>query len=339
MPVRQDYNARPVRGDRPIIVIAPKGNPAQSLSRFLSRPPQLMASFVPGDPQGGYYNDLREKGLEHGGPDGALAAARELAASRRLASPVTMVQLGLGGWQLARDDERWLPVVEFVARWVESELDDRGRIAFLFAMPHTFRLEPPWYCALAQGEAASLLVRAAHALDDLSLLDAAARAVEPLLDEGSELVSPTPEGPVLEEYPTEPPAHVLNGWIFALWGLYDVAAQLGADGSESRRMVAGRARTRFETSVSALAAHLPEYDVGFDWSRYDLMPRRIPNVASPFYHRLHVEQLRALARLAPEHPILSETAERWLAALRRPHARGHALALKVLFRMAEPRKG
>ena len=30
--------------------------------------------------------------------------------------------------------------------------------------------------------------------------------------------------PVPEEYPTDPPSFVLNGGIFALWGLYDVGA-------------------------------------------------------------------------------------------------------------------
>ena len=34
---------------------------------------------------------------------------------------------------------------------------------------------------------------------------------------------PGEEGPVLEEYPTEPPTHVLNAWINGLWGLDDIA--------------------------------------------------------------------------------------------------------------------
>ena len=34
-------------------------------------------------------------------------------------------------------------------------------------------------------------------------------------------------GPWPEEYPTDPPSYVLNGGIFALWGMYDVGAGLG----------------------------------------------------------------------------------------------------------------
>jgi len=289
---------------------------------MLARPPQLMAPFESGDPQSGYYNDLRGKGLEHGGTVGALAAAEELTRSRELANAVTVAQLGLGAWQLARDDEEWLRVVRHAAGWVSSELDEHGRIAYLFPMPHTYRLDPPWYSAIAQGEAASLLVRAARSLDEPSLLDDARRAVEALLDPALGLIRETTAGPILQEYPTTPPSDVLNGWIFALWGLYDVAAATGDE----------RVRAAFGQGTRTLAHTLPAYDIGFGWSRYDLVPRRIPNIASPFYHRLHIEQLRALARLAPEHAVFEETAERWLAALRRPHARAHALTLKVLYR-------
>jgi hypothetical protein len=307
------------------------------IRRTLERPPQLMSRFTPGDPESGFYNDLREKAAEHGTPDGALAAAASLTADRRLANPVSIAQLGLGAWQLALGDERWLAPVDRTAAWISSELDDRGLLACLFEMPHTFRLEPPWSSAMAQGEATSLLVRAASALDWPEYLDAAARAVEPLLRVGSVLVSETPEGPVLQEYPTVPPAHVLNGWIWALWGLYDAGIAL-ADRGESLQRVAADARSAFDAGCRTLAARLPLYDVGRGWSRYDLLPRRIPNVASPFYHRLHVEQLRALALLAPGIPAFSDVSARWSASLSSTAARMQALSLKALFRVAEPRR-
>ena len=53
-----------------------------------------------------------------------------------------------------------------------------------------------------------------------------------------------------------------------------------------------------ETARLALGAHFPttgqtHYWTGNGWSRYDLYPHPLTNVASPFYHRLHIEQLRA----------------------------------------------
>ena len=46
------------------------------------------------------------------------------------------------------------------------------------------------------------------------------------------------DGPWPEEYPTDPPSYVLNGGIFALWGLYDVGEGAGRRGrprASSRR--------------------------------------------------------------------------------------------------------
>jgi heparosan-N-sulfate-glucuronate 5-epimerase len=305
-------------------------HPSNRTRRTLQRRPQLMSPFTPGDPTSGYYNDLTVKALETGSPEGALEAAGSLTADRRLANPVAIAQLGLGAWQVGQQDRRWLPVARLAADWLVGELDDQGRFACLFAMPHTFRLDPPWFSAMAQGEVASLLVRVAEASDEPGYAAEARRAVGSLCPDGSDLAANTPEGPVLQEYPTTPPAHVLNGWIFALWGLYDVAAVLGADGS--------RERASYDDGLRTLVARLPLYRIGFDWSRYDLFPRRIPNVASPFYHRLHVEQLRALTRLAPEQPRLAQFAGLWDASSARPLARMQAVTLKGAFRLVAPRR-
>lgn len=294
------------------------------------RAPQMMASFEPGEPASGYYTDLRAKASAHGDPHAASLAFRALTARRASANPVSIAQVGLGAWQLAAVDPAWLDIAEAAAVWVAGDLDDRGRLAYLFPMPHTFALDPPWYSAMAQGEAASLLVRVAHSTGSPGLLDAAARAIGPLLDESSGLVVSTPQGPVLQEYPTTPPAHALNGWIFALWGLYDAGLAVRGDGAA--------VRDAFAAGATALARRLPLYHMRLGWSRYDLFPHRVTNAASPFYHRLHVEQLRALARLAPDHRAFAETAERWQTAARSPLPLGYGLVRKALFRTAERRR-
>src|SRR5262249_30375255 len=142
-----------------------------------------------------------------------------------LANAVSIAQLGLGAWQVG--EEAWLPVVAAASDWFAAQLDEQGLIAYLYPEPYASGLEPPWHSAMAQGEAASLLVRAAHALDRPELAERARLAVAPLLDERSELVVQTPQGPTLEEYPTTPATHALNGWMFALWGVCDVG--LGGD--------------------------------------------------------------------------------------------------------------
>lgn len=294
----------------------------------LRRPPQLETPFVPGDPQRGYYNDLRPHLASYAADprDGAAVVAR-LARERDAANPVTIAQVGLAAWQRAAEDEAWLPCVDAVAGWLLEALEPDGSIAYRFPLRGTYDVPAPWTSAMAQGEAASLLVRASHALRRPELLAAAADAVRPLLAGSGRLVVDTSDGPVLEEYPTTPPSHVLNGWVYALFGLYDVAHSAASDA----------ARDLFAASAEALARRLPLYELPGRWTRYDLYPHPIPNVASPFYHALHVAQLRALARLVDD-GRLAAAAARWEGAARSPLVRAGAVAGKVAFRLVRPRR-
>jgi heparosan-N-sulfate-glucuronate 5-epimerase len=300
------------------------------LSR-LNRPPQLQAPFVAGDPASGYYNDLRVE-LPTDDPVEALRLLRVFVADRKRANHVTIAQLALGAWQMRSEDDAWLPVFAEAAEWLAGALDDAGGLQYLFAMPHTFEISPPWYSAMAQGEAASVLVRAAVTLGDPAFADAAKRAIQPLLSEDSPIVVSTPEGPVLQEYPTQPPSHVLNGWMFALWGLYDVAKLAEQAGSE-----APDAQRAFLDGTNALVRRVDLYDAGLGWSRYDLYPHRLTHVASPFYHRLHVALLNATADLTGEEALRRKAAE-WDASARRLSLRTAAVARKVAFRCVYPRR-
>ena len=129
------------------------------------------------------------------------------------------------------------------------------------------------------------------------------------------------DGPFYEEYPTRPPSFVLNGGLFALFGAYDVAA--GLDDLAAQRT--------FAEGVEALAANLGRWDTG-RWSRYDLFPHPVVNLATPRYHQLHVAQLRALQLLAPDARI-DAVADRFERYAESPLKRGEALARKVAFRL------
>gem|GEM_PF-1165613 len=277
-----------------------------------------------------YHFDLRTKPLGAGANlDDRVAYLRRMTADPARSNPVTVIQLGLGALQL-RDPEQ-LPLVAIVVEWLERSADARGLLPYNFPMPHTFPLDPPWYSSLAQAEAGSLLVRAAQVLDRPELFELADRVVSPLLGADPPLVVLTREGPTLQEYPTDPPAHVLNGWITSLFGLYDVASAPRGDGATSER-----AAGVFRTGTAALAARLHLYRVPFGWSRYDLYPHPLTNVASVAYHRLHVAQLRALYSLATIETF-ALTADEWERSLGNPAAVAVGLGRKVAFRMVRPR--
>lgn len=299
------------------------------LSR-LNRVPQLKGSYRVGDPLSGYYNDLTPE-VRAASPRDALVRLETLCADPHV-NFTTVAQLGLATWQLGLGDPAWLEVTTRTARWLAGQLDDEGRLVFRWPMPHTFAVEPPWISALPQAEAVSLFLRASFVGD--SLLGAAAAAVRPLVEESPILVE-TADGPVLQEYPTSPPSHVLNGWIYGLFGLYDLAT-LGQRAEELPRSTVAAAEDAFRRGAAAVAARVHLYDA-WGWSRYDLYPHRIVHVASPYYHRLHIELLRALNDLAPDERLLA-AADRWEASSARLPRRGVAVSRKVAFRLLNPRR-
>jgi heparosan-N-sulfate-glucuronate 5-epimerase len=271
----------------------------------------------------GYPLDMRSKA-----PDACPAA---LGVPGGLIAPV--IQQGLGAYErhLAGDGEDWLALAvrvgeELLRSQQRGGARDGGWL-HLAPCPHTYRVAPPWLSGLAQGEGASLLVRLAGETGDERYAEAALRALGPLrrsIAAGGVLASLDGHA-IAQEYPTDPGSHVLNGAVFALWGQHDVAVALGDP----------EARQDFEVGVDALVATLPRWDTGH-WSRYDLHPHPVVNVASPAYHRLHIDQLEALGRMTG-HQVPIEVAARFRAYAARPANRARALGAKTAFRIVVPR--
>jgi heparosan-N-sulfate-glucuronate 5-epimerase len=247
---------------------------------------------------------------------------------------VPFVQWGLGCHErwLDSGDERWLGGARRAGDVLvaEQERDGSRAGAWLhgFDYPHTFDVRGPWASGMAQGEAASLLVRLHSATGNGAYADAAVAALGPLLRPAADGGAAALLGGALvpEEYPTARPSLVLNGLIFGLWGLRDLAVGLGDD----------RARSAFEDGAAALARNVERWDTG-SWSLYDLHPRRVANWASPAYHQLHLTQLEATGALV-SHPELERAAARFRGYARSRARRAHAFARKAAFRVAVPRR-
>lgn len=269
----------------------------------------------------GYYIDMRVK---------ANAPVWQWNDNR---THVDAIQWGLGCFEryLAGEGDIWLDAARGHAdELVESQHPDgpqAGGFLHHRAFKHTFPLRPPWISAMAQGEAASLLVRIFHETGDERYAETAVRALLPLsVDSVDGGVRATLDGlPFPEEYPTQPPSFVLNGAIFTLWGAHDVGVALGE----------ATARTTFEQGIDMLAKNLHRWDLGY-WSRYDLFPHPVVNVASSFYHDLHINQLRAMHSLT-RRPEFVQTAERWERYAASSLCSRRAFAHKALFRLLVPR--
>jgi hypothetical protein len=271
----------------------------------------------------GYYIDLRRK---------ATVVPTDIKSLEQVHLHVVTCQWGLGCYEryLAGEGDQWLDGALQVGRYLVATQETGGTQAGAWrhavAFPHTFRLQPGWISGMAQGEGASLLVRLFLESGDESFAESAIRSVEVLersVRDGG-VCAWIRGGPLPEEYPTEPASHVLNGAIFASWGYYDVA--LGLDQTDSGE--------RFDAVVSTIADNLELWDVGY-WSRYDLYPHCFANIAAPWYHRLHIQQLEVLYAMTGRQKF-DATVRRWRRYADSRWNWGRALASKAAFRLTVP---
>jgi len=245
-------------------------------------------------------------------------------------NPIAIAQYGLGNYNLWRrnsDPERKKRFF-VIADWLTSNFEPNSH--GLAVWSHHFNweyrdtLRAPWYSGLAQGQGISVLVRAFKASGDARYLAAARRAFvsfqRPIAEGG---VALTDESGDLwfEEYIVSPPTHILNGFIWALWGVYDY--WLATQEREPQDL--------FARGVRTLLHNLDRYDLGF-WSLYEQSGTRLPMVASFFYHRLHIVQLRVMHRLTGE-AAFSRVADRWESYTHSRANRARALCYKSAFKL------
>ncbi|WP_408590482.1 D-glucuronyl C5-epimerase family protein [Novosphingobium sp.] len=280
--------------------------------------------FQPGKLEG-YYNDLTSKADWQGLADDDGVPVVVTDTRPRFQFAIVIFQWALGHWDLwlrsGRTEAKHLAAFQAAVRWALANQTTAGGWSCWDGLERP--VANP-FSAMAQGEGLSVLARALTLNDDAATRDALFRAADFLFDPAM-LLTETVEGITrLEEYPGGALRSVLNGWIFALVGVHD-AALAGHEPSAARQ----------QQLAADLAKALPLYDVGY-WSRYDLAG----NLASPFYHRLHVDQLRALSPVFPDcAPAFLATADRFERYQTHRLAVARAVLTKVVQKLRQPAVG
>ncbi|CAF3268867.1 unnamed protein product [Rotaria sp. Silwood2] len=160
---------------------------------------------------------------------------------------------------------------------------------------HQYHLRMPWCSAMAQGQAASLLVRLYSLTNDNQHLLAIRRAIQPLWSSNMTRAYFENRFLWLEEYPLESPVQglfVLNGCLYSLIGIIDVHT---IDPQSYLLEL-------INEIINSLHYMLPYYihPKISNWSLYDLshitMKSKM-NTASDSYHIVHIIQLQCLSQL------------------------------------------
>ena len=304
--------------------------PGKTQLTFWHATPRLNPNFSP-DSLGEYYMLFSEK-ADYGGIHDSSGIPL-LDYHGRIGpqyNPIAIAQWGLGNCNLYRRNQEDERRTKFLAAsdWLCSHLEQNQ--GGLWVWNHHFdweyrdKLKAPWYSGLAQGQGISLLVRAFSETKNQRYLRAANRAFASFSQTTTQGgIACTDENGALwfEEYIVSPPTHILNGFIWAVWGVYDYFL---ATGDPS-------ALHLFASAVKTLLANLEHYDLGF-WSLYEQSGTALPMVASAFYHQLHIVQLQVMYRLTGER-IFAGVAERWTEYLRSRLGRTRALCYKCAFKL------
>ena len=244
-------------------------------------------------------------------------------------NPIAVAQYGLARYNrfLAAgnpaDRTAFLAQADWLVRTLEENASGVPVWMHRFDFEYRSLLKAPWYSGLAQGQGLSLLARAHLATGDARYLEAMRAAFVPLtrdVAEGGVLFRDPAGSTWIEEYIVSPPTHILNGFIWALWGVWDCNLAGGDP----------RAQALFDESVKTIGRNLARYDTGW-WSLYELGDTKMPMLASPFYHRLHIVQLRILAAMSGV-DLFSDTARRWEAYAAGRYNRARSFAQKCLFK-------
>jgi len=220
-----------------------------------------------------YICDFSPKASWVGKPDKNGVPRNKLNDGSLVYFSIGIIQKLLGNLELGK------PQVEskHLVRWICQSIDKSNCIP---TWQHATDRTTSVYSAMAQGQALSALIRVEKEMPD----NLVCIAIEKLCDgfitgERYGIILKSSAGIKLIETPDQKGSVILNGWIYALWGLREAAI------TTQRRDIIELA----DNSTEALASSLHDF---YDrhWSYYDDKGR----IASPFYHQLHITQLSAL---------------------------------------------
>jgi hypothetical protein len=256
---------------------------------------------------GDYYQDFSQaialvEGGYHGGMDEHGVPTFSIA-SGTFYNPISIGQYALANMTAFRHGEASRgPLARAQLDWLAGAQARDGEWTGCWVMDHDDPKYPwlrtPWSSALTSGNAMSALLRGWQLFGDEVYGEAARLAYHGLhatrdrtlyLDSGEELW--------YEEYPGDPPLHVLNGHVYCLLGVADYARATGDSTADAM----------WRRAAATALSRLDEFDLGY-WSAYDLRWRE--PVTLHYQKNIHIPQMRILAALTAE-PGFSLVADRW----------------------------
>ena len=311
-------------------VIAAYRKGANSQLTFWHEKPAVNEDMDLKDPSAGYYMTFYDKTL-YPGPfdDKGVPMLDYKGVIGRQYNPIAIAQYGLGFYNRFIKENKEEYLNKFLAQcdWLVDNLEKNKN--GLYVWMHHFDweyqgiLKAPWQSSLAQSSGISALTRAFVLTKDDKYLKSAKLAFiafKKSVEEGGVSYTDKEGNLWFEEYIIKPYSHVLNGFIWSIWGVYDYYLITKDE----------IAKELFDSAVKTVEKNLYRYDIGF-WSLYSLSPTKLKLIASPFYHSLHIVQLEILYKMTGE-STFEKFSNRWKQYEENSLYRKKALVKKLIFK-------
>ena len=198
-----------------------------------------------------------------------------------------MIQYGLGCYEkiLSGDDSYTAPLTVCADHMLKTQHEDGMWDAF------KAQKKTDYYSSMIQSQGVSLMLRMYTLSGEEKYLESAKKAfsamLKPLEEGGTALLK---NGHIQLLEAIDRPM-ILNGAIYSAFGVLDI---LVLTGDEQYRKI-------LDSVLAAIKDELQNFDTGF-WSKYCLDGA----YASPFYHKVHITQLRLIAKLFDDDVFLQE---------------------------------
>ena len=245
-------------------------------------------------------------------------------------NPIAIAQWGLGNYNLWKDTNHNVRYENFIksADWLVDNLckNQFGVYVWIhkFDWAYKEKLEKPWYSGLAQGQGLSLLVRAYIESKNEKYLESCEKVYDSFykdVSKGGVNATDDNDNIWIEEYIVNESTHILNGFIWGLWGIYDY--WLLTNDKKTKLL--------FDKYITTIQSNLYKYDIGY-WSLYELSELKIKMRASLFYHKLHIIQLQILFAMT-DVKLFKDTSNKWQSYLDKKSNKVRATFMKIIFKI------
>lgn len=214
-------------------------------------------------------------------------------------NPVTIAQFALALWELELlqskpEHSRFLKL----ANWFVQN-HEAGKWRYFYD-DKISNLRSGWISAMAQGQGISVLLRA-YSIEKkneyLQVCEQAIQYFQNSISQNGVTHKFDTENWWFEEYPNpQKPAHVFNGHIFALFGIWDYYRV--TKNKSSKQL--------FTKGLNAVISQISNYDNSY-WVLYD---QRFKTLLNASYMDLHIRQLEVLHAICPK-PVLQQYINGW----------------------------